>query len=233
MQGRVTAQDRVLVDDTVFRYYLTPALGQAQITDPMFAAYRDATGRELSGVEASRVAVSEGAFSYIVLDGGMGSEAQQMDEAIRPMLAAYKLDFYAIDPVLGHKIEIYARAAATPEAAAATTNTSPEIFIESPATGMIVNTAGPAVELVGVAVGAQPGWYVKAEVFTDRWHEQGEPVPVAADGRFQHKIALAGEGPQQCNHLVRATLFDSAGKTRATTMNYGIGRAGCTARAAL
>jgi dolichyl-phosphate-mannose-protein mannosyltransferase len=231
MEGRVTAQDRVLVDDTVFRYYLTPPLGQAQITDPMFATYRDAGGRELSGVEASRAAVSEGAFSYIVFDGGMGGEAKQMDEAIRPMLAGYKLDFYAIDPVLGHKIEVYARATATP-AAMASTNTSAEIFIESPATGTIVNTAGSA-ELVGVAVGARPGWYVKVEVFTDRWHEQGEPVLVTGDGTFRQKIALSGEGPQQCSHLVRATLFDSTGKARATAMNYGIGRAGCTARAAL
>jgi hypothetical protein len=225
LEGRLTAQDRVLVDDTVFRYYLNPPLRQAQITDPMYGQYR-----EFSGEEGYKAALRDGAFSYIVLDGGMGGEAQSMDEAIRPMLAGYKLDFYALDPLLGHKIEIYKRAGAVSETA--TTNDSPEIFIESPATGAVLNSTGTAAELVGVTVGAPSGWYVRVEVFTDHWHTQGEAVRVAADGRFHQTIALAGEGAQQCNHLVRTTLFDGSGKARATAMNYGIGRGECGAQAA-
>ncbi|HEX7286376.1 MAG TPA: glycosyltransferase family 39 protein [Candidatus Angelobacter sp.] len=225
LEGKLTAQDSVLVDDTVFRYYLNPMLRQAQITDPMYAQYR-----EFSGEEAYKAAVRDNAFSYVVLDGGMGAEAQRMNEVVRPMLAGYKLDFYAMDPVLGHKIEIYSRAGAV--SGTATTNSSPELFVVSPPTGAVVNTAS-AADLMGVTVGAQSGWYVKVEVFTDRWHTQGEAVPVAPDGRFRQKIVLGGEGPQQCSHLVRATLFDGAGKPRATTLNYGIGRAGCSAQAAL
>lgn len=220
MQGRLAAQDRVLVDDTVFRYYLTPPLRQAQIADPMFSQYG-----EFSGEEAYKAAVRDGAFSYIVFDGGIGPEAQRMDETIRPVLVGYKLDFYAIDPVLGHKIEIYSRAAEQAD------NSSPSVRIVSPASGAAVNTANNVTDLAGAAVGAQSGWYVKVEVFTDRWHTQGEGVPVAADGTFHQPIALAGEGPQQCNHLVRTTLFDGAGKVQATAMNYGVGRAGCAARA--
>jgi Dolichyl-phosphate-mannose-protein mannosyltransferase len=227
LEGKLTALDNVLVDDTVFRYYLNPRLRQAQITDPMYAQYR-----EFSGEEAYKAAVRDSAFSYIVLDGGMGAEGQRMDEVVRPMLAGYKLDFYARDPVLGHKIEIYARAAAGTDAGMATTSSSPDIFIVSPATGAVLKTTSTAADLTGVAVGTKSGWYVKVEVFTDRWHTQGEAVPVAPDGRFRQTIALAGEGPQQCNHLVRATLFDATGKATAATMNYGIGRTGCGAQAA-
>lgn len=227
LEGKLAAQDNVLVDDTVFRYYLNPRLRQAQITDPMYAQYR-----EFSGEEAYKAAVRDSAFSYIVLDGGMGAEGQRMDEVVRPMLAGYKLDFYARDPVLGHKIEIYARAAAGTDAGMATTSSSPDIFIVSPATGAVLKTTSTAADLTGVAVGTKSGWYVKVEVFTDRWHTQGEAVPVTLDGRFRQTIALAGEGPQQCNHLVRATLFDATGKATAATMNYGIGRTGCGAQAA-
>ncbi len=216
LDGRLSAQDRILVDDTVFRYYAAPPLRQAQIADPMFGEYRG-----LSGEEAYKAAVGDGVFSYIVLDGGMGEEARRMDEAIRPLLSSYKLDFYAVDPVLGHKIEVYSRQSVSGE------ERFPSIYIVSPASGKVANTSDTATDLAGVAVGARPGWYVRAEVFTDRWHTQGDEVPVAADGRFHQTIYLAGEGAQRCHHLVRATLFDRAGKAQATTMNYGIGRAGC------
>jgi len=222
LEGRLNAQDRILVDDTVFRYYLTPQLGQEQITDPMHAGYRDGAGRELVGEEAYKTAVSAGAFRYIVLDGGMGEEARRMDEVIRPLLGGYKLDFYALDPVMGHKIEVYSRA----QVLSGVEETFPSVYIVSPASREVVSTTNGAADLAGIAVGAQPGWRIRVEVFTDRWHAQGEEVPVVAGGRFRQTIYLAGEGQQQCYHLVRATLIDGAGKTRATAMNYGIGRSG-------
>jgi|GEM_PF-1881580 len=228
-EGRLTPQDKVLVDDTVFRYYFNPPLRQGQIVDPMYFAYQDTAGTHLAGNAAYKAAVTEKAFNYIVLDGGIGGEAQQLNAAIRPVLGGYKLQMRAIDPVLGHPIEIYARSVpeVSPITQASSSNNPaniPAIRINLPATGSLVNQVETSME--GVASGAQPGWYVRVEVFTDRWHPQGEAVPVAADGTFHQAIFLAGEGQQQCNHLVRARLTDAQGKSRAVALNFGIGRAG-------
>src|SRR5262249_58786743 len=84
--GRLGAQDRVLVDDTVFRYYFQPPLHQYTITDPMYFHYRDSAGHDNYGDDAYKAAVGEGAFSYVLMDGGIGGEAQRMDAAIRPLL---------------------------------------------------------------------------------------------------------------------------------------------------
>jgi dolichyl-phosphate-mannose-protein mannosyltransferase len=233
-EGRLTPQDRVLVDDTVFRYYFHPPLGQGQITDPMYVAYHDSSGSDLRGDDAYKAAVAEKAFSYIVLNGGMGEEAQRMNAAARPVLGGYQLELKVADPVLGHTIEIYARrqdAAASGAAApdvqqgdALPANGAPGIRIVTPASRAVVSQAETALE--GRASGVQAGWFVRVEVFTDRWHPQGEAVAIAADGTFRQKILLAGEGPQQCNHLVRARLLDTQHKSRAVTMNTAIGRAG-------
>src|SRR6202022_4034810 len=101
-EDKLTPSDRLLVDDTVFRYYFQSTLDQYQITDPMFFRY----GRTL-GDEAYKTAVSEGAFNYIVLDGGIGEEARRMDAEIRPLLSSYELRMEAFEPTLGQKIEIY------------------------------------------------------------------------------------------------------------------------------
>jgi hypothetical protein len=229
-EGRLTSQDKVLADDTVFRYYFNPPLRQGQIVDPMYFAYRDAAGNRLSGEAAYKAAVTEKAFNYIVLNGGMGGEAQQMDAAIRPALSGYQLQMRAVDPVLGHPIEIYAKATtdsgATAEAGVAPVQqvSGPSVRINSPATGSTVAQAENTME--GVVSGGQAGWYVRVEVFTDRWHPQGEAVAIAADGTFRQQIFLAGEGQQQCNHLVRARVMDMRGQSHAVALNHGISRAG-------
>jgi hypothetical protein len=74
--------------------------------------------------------------------------------------------------------------------------------------------------------GAEAGWYVRLEVFTNRWYWQGEAVPIAADGSFRQPIYLSGSGRQQCFHLVRARLVDQSGRTRAAALNHGIARWG-------
>ncbi len=104
-QGRLNAQDRVLVDDSVFRYYFQPPLGQSRITDPFFFWY----GND-EGAPAYRAAVRDRWFSYIVLDGGIGGEARNLQAAIRPELAGrYALRLATKDAVLGQPIEVYER----------------------------------------------------------------------------------------------------------------------------
>lgn len=218
--GKLAAQDRVLVDDTVFRYYFHPPLHQYTITDPMYFHYRDSSGHDNFGADAYKAAVGEGAFSYVVMDGGIGEEARRMDAAVRPLLSRYQLQMSALDPVLGQKIEIYSRNDAPPVAA------GPSIRLLSPASGAVVNTHGKATIAEGVAAGAQHDWYAEIEVFTDQWYAQGGRVPVATDGSFRQLIYLAGEGQQQCYHLVRARLFDGAGHQQAVAINFGIARAG-------
>jgi hypothetical protein len=218
-EGRLTAQDRVLVDDTVFRYYFSPPLHQPQIADPMYFHYRDGAGRDLYGLDAYKAAVSEGAFNYIVLDGGIGGEASSMDAAIRPVLSAYRVELEALDPVLGHKIEIYAKPGSASE-----TST---VHILAPESNTIITTKEDRSTLgFGIVQGAQPGSTALFEVFTDHWYAQGPRVPVAADGTFRQTIFLGGEGGQQCYHLVRARVFDLQGNPTGFALNYGIGRAG-------
>jgi Dolichyl-phosphate-mannose-protein mannosyltransferase len=217
--GRLGPQDRVLVDDTVFRYYFQPPLHQYTITDPMYFHYRDNAGHDNFGEGAYKAAINEGAFGYVVMDGGMGDEARHMDAAIRPLLGKYQLQMSALDPVLGQKIEIYARDAVLPAG-------GPGIHLVSPASGALVATEDNATVAEGVATGARTGWYAEIEVFTDRWYPQGGRVTVAADGSFRQKIFLGGQGPQQCYHLVRARLFDERGRRQAIALNYGVARGG-------
>lgn len=222
-EDRITPQDHVLVDDTVLRYYFNPALSQEQIVDPMYFNYRDAAGNDLLGEPAYKAAVSERAFSQIVLDGGMGDEASRLDAAIRPFLTGYHLQMRAVDPVLGHDIEIYSREAAI-AATPATASTSPSVRILSPETGSNVTTQHVVAR--GVVTGARPGWSVRMEVFTNRWYPQGEAIPIASDGSFSQDINLGGSGSERCFHLLRARAFDQDGQSRAVALNYDIGRVG-------
>jgi len=101
--GRLTPENRVLIDDSVLRYYLHPTLRQERMTDPFYFRYRDATG-----AAAYSAAVADGYFDYIALDGGMGDEARRMRAAILPNLAKrYALRVRMPDANLHEDIEIY------------------------------------------------------------------------------------------------------------------------------
>jgi Dolichyl-phosphate-mannose-protein mannosyltransferase len=213
-ENRLTPNDRVLVDDTVFRYYFSPPLHQYQITDPMYFHYGDSAGEE-----AYKAAIKDGAFNYVVIDGGIGDEAHRMDAAIRPLPEPYKLEFVALDPTLGQRIEIYAKPGEVHAS-----ETGPGIQLASPASNSLVNTTRGEAAVDGIATGAQPGWYIQTEVFTNKWWPQGGHIPIAPDGTFHQLVALGGEGMQQCHHLLRARLFDAAGTPRAFTLNYNIAR---------
>jgi hypothetical protein len=215
-ENRLTANDRILVDDTVLRYYLSPPLHQYQIVDPMYFSRGGS-----SGDEAYQAAVHDGEFAYVVIDGGIGEEARRMDAAIRPVLSGYQLEMVAVEPTLGQKVEIYAKTGRSLPA-----TSGPSIRLLSPASNAVVSTnAAGTATAEGTVTGAHAGWYVHVEVFTNQWHPQGEDISIASDGSFHQEISLAGQGRQQCYHMVRARLLDQNGNSRAVTINYGIGRA--------
>jgi len=214
-EGRLAPGDRVLMDDTVLRYYFNPVLHHYEMTDPMYFRY----GEEVNE-KAYRAAVHDGLFTYVVLDGGMGEEARRMDAAIRPLPENYQLVFAALDPVRAQKIEVYAR-----QPQPAPIGNGPSVRIVSPATGAVANTNAGSVFVEGVASGAQHGWYAQLEVFTNRWYAQPGNAVIAPDGSFRQQVVLGGQGRQQCYHLLRVRLFDQNGQERAHSLNYGIGRA--------
>lgn len=214
-ENRLTSNDRVLVDDTVMRYYFQSRLHQYQITDPMYFHYG-----EYLGEPAYAAAVQDGAFTYVVLDGGMGEEARRMNAAIHPLPSSYHLELAALDPTLGQKIEIYAKPSQTNG-----TERLPSVRLLAPASNAIVSSKAGATTADGVATGTQPGWHAQIEVFTDRWYLQGGYIPIATDGSFHQTIYLSGEGRQQCYHLVRVRLYNQDGQPLAFSLNYGITRA--------
>ncbi|MHB8754364.1 MAG: ArnT family glycosyltransferase [Candidatus Acidiferrales bacterium] len=216
--GRLASSDRILVDDTVFRYYLSPPLHQWQIVDPLSFRYGAQTGPT-----AYSAAVRDGSFDYIVLDGGIGEEAQQLQAAIRPELASrYTLRAHTPDPVTGHEIEIFER---TNPLVTEPTKTGPQVVITAPAAGAIVKTNGDMATLSAEVTGIQAGDYALVDVFTNRWYPQGGKLfPGAPDGAFTQTVHLAGAGREQCFHIVRVRVFDPAGHFLTRAMNFDIAR---------
>jgi hypothetical protein len=215
LDNRVVNSERVLVDDSVFRYYLHPTLRQWQIADPFFFHYGDQFG-----IPAYEKAVHEAAFDYIVFDGGLGEEARQLDAAVRPLLAErYQLQMQMPDTIRGQQIEIYARRDPAP---ALPPPSKYQVEIGSLASNTVVSTA--ALKLTGKVSNAPLEWKLRTEVFTDRWYYQGEK-PLKVDGSFNMDIYLGGQNQQQCYHLVRASLVDEQGRPQASSTLFGIARA--------
>jgi hypothetical protein len=218
-QGHLADSTRVLIDDTVFRYSFSPPLHQWQITDPFYFRYGSATG-----APAYAAAVSDGLFDYIVLDGGIGDDAKRMANAIAPSLPArYVLRVSMPDPNLGQRIEIYQRL--NPPAAAPPASSS-QLQILSPASNAVVPTDHTATTLQARVIGIDPDDYVLADVFTNRWYPQGRKIlPGAVDADFGATVYLAGEGREQCYHIVRLRLFDSSGHFLSSAMSFNVARA--------
>jgi 4-amino-4-deoxy-L-arabinose transferase-like glycosyltransferase len=217
MEGRLAPANRVLVDDSVFRYYFHPPLRQRQITDPFYLWYQGQMGDA-----AYAAAIRDGWFQYVLLDGGIGEEARRMQSAIRPMMGAgYTLLFSMPDPQLGHPIEIYGKNDLSPLAAA---SSLARIRITSPQSNSLVRANGILDSVEGIAYGASPNSRIHVEVFTDRWYSQPEIVP-HSDGTFSAAIYLGGGGKAQCHHLIRARLYDNHGNAQATDLVYNVVRA--------
>lgn len=218
-QGRLASSARLLVDDTVLRYYCSPPLRQWQINDPFYFRYGS-----VSGAAAYSAAVRDGAFDYIALDGGIGDDAKQMAMSIAPELSArYVLRVSMPDPTLGQRIQIYQRRdppAAAPPAAAS------QIEIIAPASDAVVQTDRKAAILRASVRGIVPGDYVLADIFTNRWYRQsGKLRPGVPEGNLSATVYLAGEGREQCYHIVRVRLFNPAGHLLDSAMSFNVVRA--------
>ncbi len=217
--GHLVSDDRILIDDTVFRYYFSPPLHQWQMIDPFYFSYGTETG-----LPAYAAAVRDGSFDYIVLDGGIGQDAKEMRAAIQPNLAGrYSLRASTPDPVTGHETEIFER---TNPLAMESAQNVPQVVIDAPAAGALVRTNGDSTALSGTVKGIQSGDYVLVDVLTNQWYRQGGKIfPGAPDGAFAQAIHLGGAGRQQCFHIVRARLFNPEGHFIARAMNFDVVRA--------
>lgn len=218
-QGQLVNSDRILIDDTVLRYTFSPPLPQWQITDPFYFRYDSKTG-----TPAYAEAVSNGVFDYIVLDGGIGDDAHRMFAAIEPSLRErYTLKLAMPEPNRGQQIRIYER---ENPPAAAPSSSPPQIHINTPPSNALVQTNRTATELQAAVNGISAGDYVIADVFTNRWYTQtGKIRPGAPDGNLSARIYLAGQGREQCHHIVRVRLFDPSGHLLATALNFNVVRA--------
>ncbi|MFB3916283.1 MAG: ArnT family glycosyltransferase [Terriglobales bacterium] len=218
-EGRLPNNARLLVDDSVFRYYFHPMLRQWQIVDPFYFRYGDDKGKR-----AYQKAVEDGWFDYIVLDAGMGNEASSMDAAIAGHMSRYKAVLQATDSALGHPIQIFER---IDPAAAVLERRLPTVELAAPVSGAIVPKT---TSILGQTTGAEPGSKVRLEIFSDRWYSLGK-LPLRYNGTFGFPNAVfGGRGWQACNHMVRARLYDAAGNPRAVSVAFKIARAGSTCR---
>lgn len=214
-EGRLPNNAKLLVDDSVFRYYFHPMLRQSQIADPFYFHYADSTGKN-----AYAKAVENGWFDYLILDGGMGQEAKEMHDAIRPFRTRYALRMKMPDPVLGRPIEIYERI--DPPASSLVAGPA-RVEITSPVAGASVNRLS---SISGRTIGATPGSYVRLEILSNRWYSIGK-LPLADDGSFDSKpVMFAGEGLQACNHALRVRLYDARNTPLSVATVFNIARQG-------
>lgn len=206
LEGRLASNTRLLTDDSVFRYYLHPQLSQSQIVDPFYFQYG-----QNHGEQAYTAAVEDGWFDYIVLDGGMGGDAQALQRAIHGHLQAYALCLEMPDPALRQTTQIYQRAACAQPPAP---DGAPAVDILSP----VANSLVEKVSVVsGTVRGAGTGWHVQPEVFTNRWYPMAQ-LPLAADGAFQTTVVFGGEGEQACYQMLRVRLYDERNHSRAVSV---------------
>lgn len=216
MENQIAPHDRILVDDSVFRYYFSPPLWQQHISDPFTMEYHG-----LHGGSAYIAAVQDGYFDYILLDGGYTPEARAMRAAILPSLAEKYVRHVSMpEPVLKGTLEIYERKGHTVSPV-----TGPHLEITSPTSGsMVVASNGLEVRLTGRVVNAPLNWKITSDVYTDRWYWQNRKPLMHEDGTFEQTIFLGGEGEAQCHHLLRVRLLDEYNHELASTVQYEIVR---------
>jgi len=209
-EGRLPGDARVLMDDSVFRYYFHPPLSQSQMVDPFYFYYKEA-----EGAAAYADAVEDGWFDYIVFDGGTGAEAKAMQQAVRPHLRGYTLMLQMPDPVMGQTIQIYQR---TESLAPPAPPAGASIEFATLSNSSVVD---PRTPVTGKVYGAGSGWYLQPEVFTDRWYPM-KRAPIQAGGEFSAEATFAGQGQQACHQMLRLRLYDEAGNPRAHALLFNL-----------
>ena len=205
LERRVQYGQRVLVDDAAIRYVLRDLTPQDHIADQYYLQYRGKTG-----AAAYALAVAEGWFDYIVLDGTTSSASVALERAISPVVGArYVERNRAMQPSTGEDAVIYERTSPpvtrSPDA--------PVLVVDSPRSGATIVAGGrtPVVEMVGHVDRAPIGALVQVDVFTDRWYQQGPLLmPAPGTGYFSLRVVLGGQGPHRCNHAIRVRLLGGA-----------------------
>lgn len=202
LQGQIHPGQHVLVDDTALRYYFAPPLTQSEIVDPYYFSYKGARGEP-----AYQAAAKDGYFDFVVFANDF-DDARQLQNWVRPYLSdKYILRASGTDQRLNVPYEIYeARNHAVPSP-----GKGARIQITTPVRGASITTPDMTTKLEGAVAGAQNGWYVVVDVYTNRWYQQGDKIPLDVDGRFSQQVMINGSGPDQCHHLLRARVFDQSG----------------------
>ncbi len=223
-EGRIASTTTVLVDDPALRYYLKedqPALPPHNIQDAYYLRYG-----QLEGPAAYAAAVRDGVYDYVVFDGsGMEAPVLALHRAIRPELErGYELLARVPEPRLLRAITIYARKsppAVRPDQARG----RPRVEILAPTRGVPVVTQGIEAPLEGRVFDAPAGSFLRVDLFTDRWYQQGDRAFPDATGAFTQTVYLGGQGVQQCAHVLRVRLFAPDGRYLATAAALGVIRA--------
>lgn len=208
--GQLNQETWILAENKDLRHYVTPTIQPTHLIDPEGFQFGDQ-----SGIAACAEAVRERLFTYVILGGGRDPKSQRMREAILPMVEQrYALRKQIADLQDGDEYQIYERTTAD--------TALPRVEIREPATGAAVRTKGIEATLKGVVFGSRSGWYVRTDIYTNKWYPQGDKIfPNATDGAFTQTIYLGGP----CNHFVRVRLFDETGKQVASASSYGVARA--------
>ncbi|HEV8383501.1 MAG TPA: glycosyltransferase family 39 protein [Candidatus Acidoferrales bacterium] len=207
-QEHVDAKAWVLLENPDIRLHLEPHVSVQRVF-----SFGDFKYGDLAGLAATIQAVRERFFSSVVLGGGDGiTDQAKRAELLSAVNANYELQGHFRDDSDG-PIELYA--VLPPKEGTL------RLEIDAPRSGELVRATGIETILRGRLLNAAPGWWLRAEVFTNRWYPQGEAFTPAADGSFTHTIYLGGP----CEHLVRVTLYDEKGSKRASASIYGVMRA--------
>jgi exo-beta-1,3-glucanase (GH17 family) len=96
-----------------------------------------------------------------------------------------------------------------------TAPSEPAVEILHPASGSISTKQNCAIPVLGRVSGAEPGWQVKVEVFTDQWYPQGKWYPEGlvpiVDGMWGVPEVFLSSNQNPPRHDLRATLVDATG----------------------
>jgi hypothetical protein len=103
IERNVVGAQKVLTDDLALRYYLYPYIPTEAVTDPFFINYQGKTG-----LEAYKTSVKDRYFDVIVLDGGIGPVARQVNAALQPLVQHYYNPVASVNVPNG-KVTIYKR----------------------------------------------------------------------------------------------------------------------------
>jgi len=204
LEPRVEAQQRVLVDDSAIRYVLRELLSQERVNDQYWFPYKGQMAPASYGL-----AVQDGYFDYIVLDGSTAGPAVALQASIAPHLAArYAERLRVPQPSSGTDAIVYQRV--NPPVTRA--GSAPTIRVTSPVRGGVIVAGGalPAGRVQGRVDNAPPGALLLVDVLTNQWYPQGEPLVLrAASVPFDLPVVLAGTGLQRCHHTIRLRLLDT------------------------